>query len=157
MLGWKTGLRAWKAGSIKQATPPACYVLLLEISIFGFTPLKSDFSNRACVSCRNKERTRDLQKLQMNVLPADSAVSFQTRHQICISIKYPKAGLVRTVTGRAGRQRAPSARGEGGHFSFSYVDPRKTCVVKVTEEGDDLCQSKMGHARAGRFVIREWH
>lgn len=89
--------------------------------------------------------------------PPDGAVSSQTSPQICISRKCPETGLVRTVTGIAGRQRAPSVRGKGDASVLAQVDPRKTCVVKVTKGVSDLRQSKVGHTRAGRLAIREWH
>jgi hypothetical protein len=56
-----------RQGSIKQAIPPACCVLFLEISILGFLPLKLT-SLTEHVSYGSKERTWDLQKLQMNAL-----------------------------------------------------------------------------------------
>lgn len=67
--------------------------------------------------------------------PPESAVSLQTSPQICISIKCPKTGLVRTVTGRAGRQRAPSVRGEGGHFSFSSSGSKKNLCCESHKGG----------------------
>lgn len=137
------GLCACQAGIHKAGYNPSPPGSPLEDDYIWFLATKTDCTKLTTHMCPVATRRGCVTfKLHMKVL----CHSRQSPDLHFYKRSWNRVGRVlRTVTGRAGRQRAPSMRKEGGHFSFSSSgSQKKTCVVNVTKEADDLLPKQSG-------------